>query len=72
MTIDELGRQVSIQGFLCDSNGSLFDRHGNMRFDWRQFAPYGNLMPKLYNYAGRTFEIQEVMGIFDRDSEGNI
>ena len=29
-------------------------------------------MPKLYNYSGRTFEIQEVMGIFDRDEEGNI
>ena len=29
-------------------------------------------MPKLYTYAGKTFEIQEVMGVFDRDSQGNI
>ena len=29
-------------------------------------------MPKLYTYAGKTFEIQEVMGVFDRDSNGGI
>ena len=29
-------------------------------------------MPKLYNYYGKTFELQEVMGVFDRDTNGKI
>jgi len=29
-------------------------------------------MPKMYNYQGKTFEIQEVMGVFDRAADGNI
>ena len=29
-------------------------------------------MPKLYTYSGKTFEIQEVMGVFDRDNKGKI
>ena len=29
-------------------------------------------MPKLFNYYGKSFELQEVMGVFDRDSNGNI
>lgn len=29
-------------------------------------------MPKLYTYSGKTFEIQEVMGVFDRDGNGKI
>lgn len=29
-------------------------------------------MPKLYNYYGKTFEMQEVMGVFDRNEKGDI
>ena len=29
-------------------------------------------MPKLYNYYGKTFELQEVMGVFDRNEKGDI
>ena len=29
-------------------------------------------MPKLFNYYGKTFELQEIMGVFDRDASGNI
>ena len=29
-------------------------------------------MPKLFNYYGKTFELQEIMGVFDRDRQGNI
>ena len=47
-------------------------RDGRMRFDWRQFASHGGLIPKLYNYSGKTFEIHDVMGIFDRDENGHI
>ena len=70
--IDELGRFVSLQGFLTDTEGSIVDREGIKRFDWRQFRQFGGLLPKLYNYYGKTFELQEVMGVFDRDSQGAI
>ena len=29
-------------------------------------------MPKLFNYYGKTFELQEIMGVFDRDNAGSI
>ena len=70
--IDELGRSVSLQGFLVDEQGSVINKNGIKRFDWKQFRQFGGLMPKLYNYYGKTFELQEVMGVFDRDSRGNI
>ena len=31
--IDELGRTVSLQGFLVDKDGSIIDKHGVKRFD---------------------------------------
>lgn len=70
--IDELGRTVSLQGFLVDSKGSIINKFGLKRFDWKQFRQFGGLMPKLYNYYGKGFELQEVMGVFDRDSRGQI
>lgn len=33
--IDELGRFVSLQGFLADADGSVVTRDGVKRFDWR-------------------------------------
>jgi len=70
--VDELGRVVSVQGFLTDDDGSVLDREGVRRFDNLQFAPFGGLMPKLFNYYGKSFELQEVMGVFDRDALGQI
>ena len=70
--IDELGRFVSLQGFLVDTDGSITSRDHVKRFDWRQFRQFGGLMPKLFNYYGKTFELQEVMGVFDRDNNGGI
>lgn len=29
-------------------------------------------MPRLYNYSGRRYDIQDVIGNFDKDSIGNI
>ena len=70
--IDELGRSVSLQGFLIDKEGNVLNKDGVKRFDWRQFYQFGGLMPKLYNYYGKTFELQEVMGVFDRNEIGDI
>ena len=55
-----------------DEEGSVVDKDGIKRFDVAQFKQFGGLMPKLFNYYGKTFELQEVMGVFDRDSQGNI
>lgn len=70
--VDELGRYVSLQGFLTDGDGSVLDRDGVKRFEAAQFKAFGGLMPKLFNYYGKTFELQEIMGVFDRDSAGSI
>lgn len=57
---------------MIDENGSVLDRKGVMRFDWRQFTSHGGLLPKLYNYSGQTFEIHEVMGVFEREATGEL
>jgi hypothetical protein len=72
LELDERQRLINAQGFLIDENGSLIDRQGKVRFDWRQFTSHGGLIPKLYNYQGKTFEIHEVMGVFDRDAQDGI
>ena len=57
---------------MIDNDGSVINKDGIKRFDWRQFRQFGGLIPKLYNYYGKTFELQEIMGVFDRDSQGGI
>ena len=57
---------------MIDNDGSVINKDGVKRFDWRQFRQFGGLIPKLYNYYGKTFELQEIMGVFDRDSQGGI
>lgn len=57
---------------MVDNDGSVINKDGVKRFDWRQFRQFGGLIPKLYNYYGKTFELQEIMGVFDRDSQGGI
>jgi hypothetical protein len=50
LELDDCMRMINPQGFIIDDNGSLQDRQGNIRFDWRQFVSHGGLIPKLYNY----------------------
>ena len=69
---DELGRLVSVQGFMLDKDSNIADKNGQIRFMAQQFKPFGGLMPKMFNYQGKTFEIQEVMGVFDRGADGSI
>lgn len=61
-----------MQAFLQDDSGNLIDRDGVKRFEHRQFAQYGGLMPKLYTYSGKRFDIHEVMGVLDRDPDGKL
>ena len=50
-----------------DKDDNIINKNGVKRFDVKQFRCFGGLMPKLYNYYGKAFELQEVMGVFDRD-----
>jgi hypothetical protein len=61
-----------MQGFLTDKDGSLIDRDGLKRFDSCQFTCNGGLMPKLYTYSGKRFDVHEVMGVFERTSQGDL
>lgn len=61
-----------MQGFLTDRDGSLVNRDGIVRFDACQFTQNGGLMPKLYTYAGKRFDIHEAMGVFERTSNGDL
>ena len=70
--LDQFGRQVSMQGFLMDTQGSLINKEGVKRFDYLQFAQFGGAMPKLYNYEGKRFDIHDVMGVFERDEDDNL
>jgi len=45
----------------------LVDQHGAKKFDRRQLVAEGDL-PKLFNYNGKRFDIKDVMGTFEKDS----
>lgn len=69
---DKSQHRVSRQGFLLDERGNYIDRKGRKMFDAKQFAPFGGLFPQLYIYSGKKFHLLDIMGIFDRDKNGNI
>lgn len=69
--IDKLERRVNQQGFLIDPvTGALIDEHGNVKFSKGLLNASGSL-PYLLNYNGDSFEILDVMGIFDRNKNSD-
>jgi hypothetical protein len=46
------------------------DKHGRKKFDRKQLDD-GDLQ-KLLNYGGKRFDIKDVVGVFDKDANGNI
>lgn len=69
--IDKQGHRVNRLGWLVDGQGNLVDNFGRKKFDRRQLAN-GEDLPKLFNYNGRRFDVLDVCGTFDRDSNGAI
>jgi len=69
---DNKGKLINLQGFLIDPNGSgaLVDIHDNVKFNHTLLGPESRL-PYLLNYPGESFEIVDVMGIFDRNKQTN-
>lgn len=70
--VDKKGRQINKQGFLLDSEGNLINRNGVVRFSAAQLAPFGGCLPQLYIYSGKKFDVNEIIGVFDRDARGKI
>jgi len=77
--IDKQGRKVNKQGWLEPSTGSpggvgpkpLVEENGRPKFDKKLLTGDGEL-PKLFNLKGKKFDVRDVMGQFDKDSEGKI
>ena len=70
--IDGNGYQINKKGLLVDQNGNMISRKdGEIKLDTYQLTKDGDI-PMLYTYDGRNFNIQESMGEFERDDDGNI
>ena len=69
--VDKKSRRVNRFGWLVQGgNGHIVDRHGRKKFDRKQLED-GDLQ-KLLNYAGKRFDVKDVIGVFDKDPQGNI
>lgn len=51
-------------------NGHIVDKLGRKKFDRKQLDD-GDIQ-KLLNYTGKRFDIKDVIGVFDKDANGNI
>ena len=69
--VDKNGVKVSKYGYRVDSAGNLIDQFGRKKLDKNQMTDEGNI-PKLFNYNGRRFDINDVTGICEKDKKGNI
>ena len=62
--VDKKGRKVNKKGYLTDkgpSGGSIIDKNGKKKFDRKQLTSDGDL-PKLYNYSGRRYDMNDIIG----------
>ena len=48
----------------------MVDKHGRKKFDRKQLDD-GDVQ-KLLNYSGKRFDVKDVIGVFDKDANGNI
>lgn len=69
--VDKRGNRVSQRGYRIDEAGHLVDNYGRKKFDRTQMTADGDL-PKLFNYNGRRFDINDVVGQVDKDAKGEI
>jgi len=69
--VDKKGRRVNRFGWLVQGgNGHVVDKLGRKKFDRKQLDD-GDIQ-KLLNYNGKRFDIKDVIGVFDKDANGNI
>ena len=66
------GQKINSNGWLTDAEGNVVeDRFGRIKFDKEQLTKDGDL-PKMFNYSGRRFNIQDVMGNLDMEPNGDL
>jgi len=68
--VDKLGRRVNRAGYLVDREGNIVDKRGRRKLHHKQLTKDGNL-PLLFNYKGKKYDIQDVIGDFEKDRQGN-
>jgi hypothetical protein len=69
--VDESGRQVNKNGFLIDEDGNIIDKYRRRKIDKDHLTKNGSL-PRMLNYDGRKFAIQDIMGELDKDPKGDL
>ena len=70
--IDKLGRPVNEYGYLTDKKGNLVDKRGRIKLSKDIMEKTRGDIPLIFNYKGKKFDIQEVMGDLDKDRNGNM
>jgi hypothetical protein len=55
---------VNQSGFLKDDNGNIIDNDGQVRIFKKQLLEPKDDIPMLYNYAGKEYRIQNIIGRF--------
>ena len=69
--MDKRNRRVNKYGWLViGSTGHIADKFGRKKFDRKQLEE-GDIQ-KLLNYSGKRFDVKDVVGVFDKDNNGNI
>lgn len=64
--MDRNWRPVNASGWLVDQDGNVIDNQGHIKFIHSQLIEKGQV-PNLLNFEGRSYRIQNIMGIFERD-----
>jgi hypothetical protein len=68
--VDKRGNVVNKNGYrITDPSGHIIDRFGRKKLDKSQLAEDGDI-PKLYSYNGRRYNIQDAIGILEKDDKG--
>lgn len=70
--LDKQGRRVNEHGYLVDEQGNLVDKRGRIKLHKSIMDQNDGELPQLFNYKGKKFNLQEIMGALDKDRNGNI
>ena len=60
--MDKLGRKVNKYDFLFDKDGNLVDKKGRVKLTKDIMEKTKGDIPLLFNYKGKKFNLQDVMG----------
>ena len=65
--VDKNWRPVNASGWLVDEHDNIIDNLGQVKLIAAQLLEDGQL-PRLYNYDGKEYKIQSIMGVFEKDN----